>query len=155
MSDFVVGPASGTPESDIVNDGFFPTVKPAEFRATMRQDKTVTTERMREALVNAIVSVNRQLEAWKALQMAAGKATLAAVDEASIGGQKVKVHLYLRAVYSLAKCELIERFRDYDATNSGREKADELGDSYDDYRRDARWAVADIQGRPRTVVELI
>lgn len=155
MGDFVAPGADATPETDITNDAFFPDVKPAEFRQTMRQDKTVTTGRMRESLINAISGVNRQLSTWKTQQAAAGKLTLAAVDTAEIGGQPVKVHYYLRAVYSLAKAELIERYRDFDATNSGREKADEMVETEDYYRRDARWAVADIQGKPRTVVELI
>ena len=155
MGDFVAAGTDVTPESDISNDGFFPTVKPVEFRQTMRQDKTVTTERMRESLVNAIASVNRQLNTWKSLQVAAGYPTLADVDPSTIGGASVKKHLYLRAVYSLAKAELIERYRDFDATNSGREKADEMVSTEDNYRRDARWAVADIQGKQRTVVELI
>lgn len=155
VGDFVAPGADPTPEEDITNDAFFPDVKPDEFRQTMRQDKTVTAERMRESLINAVASVNRQLGAWKALQVAAGKLTLADVDPAEIGGQPVKVHYYLRAVYSLAKAELIERYRDFDATNAGREKATEMDETDDSYRRDARWAVADIQSKPRTVVELI
>lgn len=155
MGDFVAPGVDPTPETDIGNDGFFPDVKASEFRQTMRQDKTVTAERMRESLINSISSVNRQLAPWKALQVEAGMATLAAVDPSEIGGKPVKVHYYLRAVYSLAKAELIERYRDFDATNSGREKADEMDETEDYYRRDARWAVADIQGKQRTVVELI
>lgn len=155
MGDFVAPGEDTAPETDIANDGFFPDVKASDFRKTMRQDKTVTTERLRSSLINAITSINRQLTPWKALQVEAGKATLAAVDPVEIGGKPVKVHYYLQAVYSLAKAELIERYRDFDATNSGREKADEMDDTEDDYRRDARWAVADIQSKPRTVVELI
>lgn len=156
MSNLVV-PANSTPqaEQDIVNDGWFPNVKPADFRASMRADMTVTAERSRDALITAILSVNRELTAWKVEQVTAGKASLEAVDAAAIDGKKAKVHLYLVAVFSHAKAQLVERYPDYDATKSGVDKADHLTTVVDDYRRDLRFAISDIQGKARRVVELI
>ncbi|MCO1344221.1 head completion/stabilization protein [Burkholderia multivorans] len=55
----------------------------------------------------------------------------------------------------LAKATLIERYRDYDTTGDGARRADELEPQSDELRRDARWAISDIVGRPRVTVELI
>lgn len=155
MSDFVAPGAETAPETGIANNGFFPDIDPALFRLATRQDKTVTAERLAEALTAAMASVNRELAPWQVDREAEGYGALAGVDPAPLGGLPVKVRHYLRAVYSLAKAELAERYRDFDATNSGRAKADEMDGAGDAYRRDARWALADLQGRPRTAVELI
>lgn len=155
MAGFVVTNGDATQEAVIKNNGFFPDIEPANFRAATRQDKTVTPERVREALIQAIAAVNRELDAWQISWELEGKATLAAVPAKQVNEQSVLIHHYLRAVYSLAKAELIERYNDFDATNTGQQRAQELTGEEDTYRRDARWAIADLQGKARTVVELI
>lgn len=63
--------------------------------------------------------------------------------------------LYLRAVYAQAQADLLERYRDASATGEG----DKLGEAKDlaadDYRADARWAIAELTGRNHTTVDLI
>jgi hypothetical protein len=54
-----------------------------------------------------------------------------------------------------AGAEVCERYRNYSATNTGNNKADELIPTIDDYRRDLRWAVRDFLGISRITVELI
>ena len=63
--------------------------------------------------------------------------------------------LYQRAVYATAKAELIERYRDFDSTDAGQRRAETMELSVDDYRRQARYAIRDILGRPRATVELL
>lgn len=142
-------------EPHIANGGFFPPVDPALARQRMRIDGTVTAQRLRDALVEAIGDVNAQLAAWQAEQVAAGYATLAAVPAQQIDGASIHVHRYLRAVCCTAAAGLIERMRSFDATNDGHQYADKLEQPVDDLRRDARWAVTDILGQARTTVELI
>ncbi|QDQ87661.1 head completion/stabilization protein [Alcaligenaceae bacterium SJ-26] len=109
-------------------------------REVLRLNGTVTTERLHESLCNAALAVNRELSVWRAAQ--------SALDE----DQRL---LYLRAVYWYAKAELLERYRDYDLTGAGEKRAELQADSIDDCRRIWRWAISDIQGRPRLTVELL
>ena len=79
-------------EPPIANDGFWPDIDPAEARARMRIDGTVTAPRLRAALVEAIAATNAQLATWQADQVAAGHATLAAVPAPSIDGASAHGH---------------------------------------------------------------
>ena len=155
MSGFVANGNSPDPEAVIINNGFFPDIDPAKFRAATRQDKTVTEERLRQALLEAIAAVNRELSAWQLSQQESGHADLGSLPQPQIGDEGILTHHYRRAVYGLAKAELLERYRDFDATRSGAEREDENPAADDIYRRDARWAIADLQGKRRTVVEMI
>lgn len=152
---FIAVPPTTPDEAVIENDGFFPDINPATARAQMRIDGTVTTERLTEALVDAMASVNADLDAWKLTHAAAGHATLADVPASSLNGISALVQRYLRAVRCLAAANLVERFRSFDTTNDGHLYADRLDATIDDLRRDARWAVRDILGQRRTTVELI
>lgn len=155
MAGLVANGNSPDPEAVIQNNGFFPEIDPAHFRLATRQDKTVTEERLRQALFEAIAAANRELAAWQAARELEGYESLADLPQQDIGGEGILTHHYRRAVYSLAKAELIERYRDFDTTRSGAER-DEANPAADDvYRRDARWAIADLQGKRRTVTELI
>lgn len=146
---------SNAPATQIENEAFFPAIDLADLQAAMRLDGTVTPERLRAATVEAMASVNQDLATWRASQLAAGLATLADVTAPQIDGKSIHVTRYVRAVYCLAKANLTERYRDFDATHDGRTRATELESPIDDLRRDARWAVRDILGQRRVTVELI
>lgn len=146
---------SGNANHDITNNGFFPTITTADFSQKTRLDGTVTLERIVQSLIVAISEVNQELTAWQVRQQVAGYATLADVPAPQLDGESQKLALYRQAVYALAKAELIERYRDFDSTKSGHRHADEMEPGIDTYRRSARWAIADIQAKPRMVVELI
>ena len=77
------------------------------------------------------------------------------VEAEEINGESELKQLYLRAVYATTKANLIERYRDYDATGDGHKSADKLELSADDLYRDARFAIRDIIGETHTTVELI
>ncbi|WP_066738159.1 head completion/stabilization protein [Cupriavidus sp. D384] len=158
MSSFLANAPAQPGQTVIANDGFFPAIDVSVAMAAMRQDGTVSAERLRAALIEAILSVNEDLAAWRGAQQAAGHARLEDVPakiEGTIDGKPAHVHRYLRAVYCEARAGLIERYRDYDATAAGDRKAEALMQAVDDLRRDARWSVSDIVGRPRSTVELI
>lgn len=155
MSSFFASAPAESGQNQIANDGFFPDIDVDTATEAMRQDGTVTAERLRGALVEAALSVNADLAMWRAVQQAAGYATLEAVPAARIDGKSAHLHRYLRAVYCEARAGLIERYRDYDATAAGDRKAEALMQAVEDLRRDARWATSDIVGRTRSTVELI
>jgi hypothetical protein len=150
-----IATAGTAPAAAITNDGFFPDIDPADVREKMRLDGTVTDARLRDSLINAIISVNKELDEWQAAQIAAGYATLADVPAKKLDVISVQIHRYLRAVYAQAKANLTERYKDFDSTNSGGKKADQMESTVDDYHRDVRWAISDIMGISRNTTELI
>jgi hypothetical protein len=143
------------PLSGIKNDGWFPDIDVAKARAAMRLDGTVTPPRLREALVAAIISINRQLQGWQRSQQVTGYEDLESVPAPTVDGLKTIVSLYQRAVCCTAKADLIEHYRDFDTTSEGNRKMDLLDPSIGEQRRNAQWAVADIKGETRVTVELI
>lgn len=138
----------------VTNDGFFPDIDLGKLRDTARLDGTVTTTRLRDAAIAAVISVNAELEEWKAAQIAAGAASLAEIGP-RIGDVGVQESRYLAAVYRTAKADLCARYRDFDATPEGQAKADQLEATIGDDLQAARWAVRDLLGRPRSTIELI
>lgn len=155
MSFVVTSPAPDQTEAEIASNAFFPSVPPANIRASHRIDNTVTAERLRDVLIESIASVNQELHIWRINQETAGKATLAAVEANEVDGVSINVHRYLRAVGCMAKALLIERYADFDATGKHAKTEAQMEDPIDDLRRDARWAISDIIGIGRTTVELI
>jgi hypothetical protein len=139
----------------VTNDGFFPDIDLTKLRDTMRLDGTVTAERLRDAAIDAILSTNDDLTAWKAAQLAAGVEKMADAPAPKIGGESVQIARYRTAVYRLAKADLTERYRDFDATKSGSDDAVQLEGTIDTDRRAARWAIRGILGVSRVTVDLI
>jgi hypothetical protein len=121
----------------------------------MRLDGTVTHERLRPAALDAMASVNAELHEWQVAQRAAGHADLASLPTAQLGGESTYVLRYRRAVYHLARADVTEQYRAYDSTKSGGQKAEDLEATICESRRNARWALNDIRGIPRSTVELI
>ncbi|KAF0810444.1 bacteriophage p2 gpl capsid protein [Alcanivorax sp. S71-1-4] len=150
---FVVTGNGSEPAQAIENDGFFPAIEPEDFRAAMREDKTVPNERLAAVLIEAMISVNRELAPLRTRHP--GAQTLADIDAPHINGESVMLHRYRRAVYAHAKAELLERYVDYDSTNSAQGRGEQKQDTADDQRRNLRWAISDLLGTPRIKVELI
>lgn len=155
MSFITTSPLPLTETTIIANSVFWPDIDLSALRDAVRIDGTVTDERLTHAVINAISAVNRDLSIWKQAQQAAGIATLADAAAEEINGESELKQLYLRAVYAITKANLIERYRDYDATGDGHKSADKLELSADDLYRDARFAIRDIIGEPHTTIELI
>lgn len=159
MSAFVATAPSAalpnTPSDTIVNDGWFPSLQLSDIRAIVRLDGTVIDDRLRDAVRFAMLHVNRQLETFQLREQGNGAATLAAVSDRQLDGKNRLNLLYLRAVASWAKADLLERYRSLDSTDSGLRRADDMEPAIGEQRRNASWAMRDIQGLPHSVVELI
>jgi len=153
----VPGPAA--PETAIVRShGWWPDIDLAMLRKATRIRDTVTTERLRDAVLGAIITLGLDLDAWGERQRAAGAASLATVPgraNVAIDGEPRLVILYRRAIGATAKAELVERYRDLDSTKAGDREADALDQTPSELRRDAVYAIRDILGRGRIVVDLI
>lgn len=146
---------SATQTTTLENAGFFPALDLSDFRETMRVDNVATAERALHALRAAMMETNRRLAKWMNAQLQAGVERLENAEAAPGQPQDEKEQLYIRAVYSLAKANLVERYRDYDSTAKAQGRADHLEENIDDLRRDAAWAINDISNTARTTVDLI
>ena len=64
--------ANPVPQKDelIKNNGFFPDIQTRDFQLQTRVDGTVTPERLKSTLLNAIIEVNRELYQWRIGQAA-------------------------------------------------------------------------------------
>lgn len=142
------------PEDDIItNEPFFPSLSIVTVRNELRIDGTVTTARLKDALIEAMASINAEL---KPLKTAYPEATaLNQTDAQAINGENIAEYRYKRAVKSLALANLYERYASYDTTNDGERKTEMLQDSINQLRRDARFAVSDLLATHRINVELI
>ncbi|ABX50078.1 head completion protein [Shewanella baltica OS195] len=150
-----IAPAPSSAPKTITNSEFWPDIDLAKLREAMRLDGTVTNERLEHSAINAALQTNSDLKDWRIEQQILGFDGLEQVPAEQINGQSIYLQLYLRAVYCLAKANLIERYSDFDSTAKGLKAGEVLGDSVDDLRRDARFAIRDILGESHVTVELI
>lgn len=144
------------PEGQEIDAGpFWPEQDTAQLRALAQLGGEVSEDRFREAALNAIIAVTRDLEDWRAAQVAAGYASLDAVPAQQVNGESAKIILFRRALLATIRADLAEVSRDFDATAAGDQRSARLEDVINDQRRNARWAIRDLIGRPRNTVELI
>lgn len=156
MHGFIATGGATAPAHDTIpNSGFWPDIATADARDAMRLDGTVTDARLKHALIEAMVSTNQELKAWRNGKEAVGFADLASVPAEQVNAESIQLHRYRRAVYCAAKASLAERYRDFDSTDSGNKKADQLDEQPQQLRRDARWAIRDLLGTSRSSIELI
>lgn len=146
-----------TPPDLIQGDAFFPSIDPAAFNQVMRLVSQVSPPRTRQALLEAMIQVegDLSLSALKAGWTADGHATLEDVPADQFGGEHRLVFLYRRAVYSFAKAQLDEQYRDNAMTGSGEQRAEGVDVTVGSHLRNARNALSDLTGRRRSTVELL
>ncbi|MDX7784855.1 head completion/stabilization protein [Aeromonas caviae] len=152
---FIANAPTSPAEGEIDSSPFWPAISLPDLRDTVRLDGTVTTARLKHAVIDAITSVNRDLADWRRAREAEGVTTLAAVPGEVINGESAYLHSYRRAIYAMTRANLLERYTDYSATDDGVKGADAKIISSDDLYRDARFAIRDILGTTHNTVALI
>lgn len=152
---FIANATTSPAEGEIDSTPFWPAISLPDLRDTVRLDGTVTTARLKHAVIDAITSVNRDLADWRRAREAEGVTTLAAVPGEVINGESAYLHSYRRAIYAMTRANLLERYTDYSATGDGVKGADAKIISSDDLYRDARFAIRDILGTTHITVALI
>ena len=156
MSAFVAtGAAQATPHHTLPNNGFFDAIATAHFVAQTRTDQTIPIERISNALQISIIRTNRELADWQAVAIENGTQTLANYPSIDYGDYTEHQILYRNAVYHWAKSLLVENYRDFDTTQSGHERADQMASRVEDHRRLYKEAIRDFLGEPHCTVELI
>lgn len=158
MSAFVSSPAPAvtTPGKQLACGPFWPDLDINHYRDSQRIGGTnIPDARVETALIEAVLTADGDLAAWRDSQIAAGHDALADVPSRQIGGQHRISLLWRQAVYGLATADLIETHRDVTATGTGQARGDALDDRAEDHRRTAIHAIRAIKGKDRTTVELI
>ncbi|MGN5127743.1 head completion/stabilization protein [Aeromonas sp. 30P] len=142
-------------EGEVSSAPFWPVIKLKDLRDIMRTDGTITTERLRHAVIDAVSAVNSDLSGWAINRQGEGYEQLADVPSQTVNAESVLVHWYRRAVYSMARANLYERYLDSSATADAAKDTDARDQTANDLYRDARFAIRDILGETHTTVELI
>ncbi|WP_336357267.1 head completion/stabilization protein [Stenotrophomonas muris] len=155
MSAFTANSSPASKIDPVTAGAFWPQIDVDALREAIRVPGDVVPARLRNTVVLAVASVTRELALWQARKEADGFAALAGIPAQQIDGESVLLQLYRRAVQCCTAVELHERYRSYDATAQGNQRADDLTPTIDELRRDHRNAISDLQGLRRVTVELI
>lgn len=164
MSGFVFNPPNSDteppappPAADAVMfDGWWPNMNITAVRDAVRIDTTVTPDRLRDAVRQAMLDVAAALADWRVDQEAAGYTSLAAVPaRIMVDGVSDYVLRFNRAVYSVVGADLAERQIGSRLTSAGADRAEELSADIDIHTRNVAWAVRDFLGRPRVIAEAL
>lgn len=154
MTGLIANGNSNNAEVVITSDPFFPSISSKAIREALRFDGSVTDQRLTPAIESAIIEVNDQLESLTSKAASLAELSTKKITTGGIEKSITEV-LYFRAVAAAVGAELNEKYRAYDTTNNGGQKADELTPTIDDYRRDLRFAIRDLKKLRRLNVELV
>lgn len=139
----------------ITNDGFFPDVSTQTLVDVYRVPPDFAVQALENQLRLAVAWANRQLQAWRAEQVLAGYATLAAVPADMLGDVSVREVYYRAAVFNECRAQLVQEskllVRRSDAANA----ATESGETEAGYHELAVKALADLLGVGRVRVGLV
>ena len=140
-----------TPSQTIIkSDPFYPDIDLDHIRSIVRVDGAVTNERLKQAIIEEVIDVNRLLITLK------DKASqLSELSKTQINDQPDTDFLYLSAVSNGVAAKINENYRNYDSSNAGGKKAEQAECTVDDYRRNKQWALYQLLDQNHTVVELI
>ena len=139
----------------VAADGWYPAISLPEMRSSMRLSDAVTTQRLRDAIVAAMIEARKALAAWKLVHVANDVARLEDIPADLVNGESELVHSWRAAVYGYAAANLAETHRDISATNEGAAPADERAIPAEQHRRNALWAIRDMLGKRRNRVRLV
>lgn len=160
----LIAPAPGNDpaHAEVLADGWYPPVKLADIRETLRLgDGAVSTSRLIAATEGAMLTAMRDLASWRAARESDGAGELADVTAQTVNAVNMAELLWQRAVRYLAAAELADGHRDLVATEQGNLRAEDKALTADEYRRHGWHALADLMSigaadpAPRNRVSLV
>jgi len=141
--------------AEIECDGWWPSVNLLAVRDAVRVPSG-ETERLRDAVRQAMLDIAHELAAWRAEQEAAGHAKLADVPgRMTVDGQSDYELRWFRAVYSVVAADVGERALGPQLSGAGAERVEALRADVHAHQRNVSYAVRDFLGRPRIIAEAI
>lgn len=129
---------------------FFPTIALDDIKQDVRIDGSVTDARVKQALLEEIIDVNRLLA-----DLVQPDKTLIGLATDIIDGKADTDILYFSAVANGVAAKIAEKYRSYDSTNSGNKRAEELSATINEYKRNKVFAIQQLKGENHSIVELI
>nr|WP_316629678.1 head completion/stabilization protein [uncultured Brevundimonas sp.] len=148
-------PPSYPAAAEIACDGWWPSVNLLAVRDAVRVPSG-ETERLRDAVRQAMLDIAHELAAWRASQEAAGYTRLADVPgRMRVDGKSDYELRWFRAVYSVVAADVGERALGPQLSGAGAERAEALRADVNGHLRNVSYAVRDFLGRPRIVAEAI
>jgi hypothetical protein len=141
--------------AEIACDGWWPSVNLIAVRDAVRVPSG-ETERLRDAVRQAMLDIAHELAAWRAQQEAAGYARLADVPgRMTVDGRSDYELRWFRAVYSVVAADVGERALGPQLSGAGADRAEALRADVDTHLRNVSSAVRDFLGRPRIMAEAL
>jgi hypothetical protein len=150
-------PSPASPaNSTIVTADFWPNIDVNAVRESLELGGEIPHVRLLEALWDGVIFVTDELAAWRALQAAAGFATLTAVAPTEQVDGKTRLELlFVAAVSAYAAARIAARNPDLTATDKGSDRGDQRRAMADDFLADCTRSIRQIQGLRRVVAELV
>ena len=141
---------SGLPDhavdSTVTNDGFWPDLNTGDFQTNYRLPAEYEQAMVEDHLQLAMAWANQTLRKWKTEQQAAGHHSMESVPSDEIGGEKLTLIHYRRAVFCHAKALLLQQFATTDRREAANNEAKESEETEDKFLEFSRHAITDFLG---------
>lgn len=153
MSGFIAnGPV---PSGHINSDPFWPTIELEHVRANLRIDSSVDPARLEVAVIAAVISVNRELRAWRLERARPAMPNSPKCRPTRCGTPPNWCSCICAQCSRLPPPKWPSATAGTTPPPTATTRPEDIATTIDDYRRDQRWAIRDFLKRPRTTVELI
>lgn len=140
-----------TPQHEkISTNAFFPDVSINDIRDIVKIDGSVTDARLKQAIFEEIIDVNRLL-----VSLVQPDTNLTQLSKNKVNEKTDTEILYFSAISNGVAAKVCEKYRGYDSTNTGNKRADDLTLTIDEYRRNKHWAIQQLLKQNQTTIELI
>ncbi|WP_213132221.1 head completion/stabilization protein [Citrobacter sp. FP75] len=148
---------SGTPidyqDATLTNDGFWPDLSLKEFQEQRSIPPDIDAGTVGQALITAAGEVNSKLQSVSDSNIGSGYATAAAVPGIVIDGTNLLCGQYKKAVYALAKADLMGEFASIGRRES--HPGQESADTRNGLIAEASMVIRAVKGLPRATVRMI
>ncbi|BBL91817.1 head completion/stabilization protein [Vibrio rotiferianus] len=142
--------------TNIENDGFWPDIEAGDFERLRGTPAAQDDERIVHALVNAMASVNQQLEAFKQRQLEQGIEKAEAIEVfPKVHGKNRIVIQYQSAVFARAKADLLPDFSTVSQKKEGEHMAERAQEVKNELLAESERIIRNMYGKGRSTVELI
>lgn len=138
-----------TVDSTVTNDGWWPDLSTGEFQKNYRLPAEFELDMVEDHLQLGMAWVNQTLRLWKAMQQGDGHSSMDSVPSDEIGGEKLTLIHYRRAVFCHAKALLLQQFATTDRREAANNEAKESEETEDKFLQFARHAITDFLGLSR------
>lgn len=137
------------------SEAFFPDIDTDPFWKQYRLPGELPEELIDDCLIRAIDEANERLNNWKEARVLEGYAALADVPSKKVNDISTKLAQYARAVYCLAKAEILKETITVDRKEVAENTAKTSEETEDKYREFAGKAIRYIMGKRSVGVHVI